>query len=291
LEVLKKQNPLEDPMSTRTVVATIESTRALEGAGFPVRRPFPTARLPQVDPFLLLDEMGPQDLAPGQAKGAPDHPHRGFETVTYMIDGAVEHEDSAGNAGRIGPGSVQWMTAGAGVIHSEMPAREMQTDGGRQHGFQLWVNLPAADKMMAPRYQEFLAKEIPQVAEDGAVVRVIAGAHHGTAGPVETHSPVGYLHVTLDPGADVTLAAPSDQTALVYTFAGDGDGTLRVYGDDGDEIALRNDGTETGEYLVLTGAPLHEPIARYGPFVMNTREEIEQAISDFQSGRFGAIAR
>jgi len=278
-------------MITRTVAATIESTRALEGAGFPVRRPFPTPRLGQVDPFLLLDEMGPEDLEPGQAKGAPDHPHRGFETVTYMIDGAVEHEDSAGNAGRIGPGSVQWMTAGAGVIHSEMPAREMQTDGGRQHGFQLWVNLPAADKMMAPRYQEFLAKQIPQVAEDGAVVRVIAGAHQGTAGPVETHSPVGYLHVTLDPGADVTVAAPSDQTALVYTFAGDGDGTLRVYGDDGDEIALRNDGTETGEYLVLTGAPLHEPIARYGPFVMNTREEIDQAISDFQSGRFGAIAR
>ena len=278
-------------MSTRTVAATIESTRALEGAGFPVRRPFPTPRLGQVDPFLLLDEMGPEELEPGQAKGAPDHPHRGFETVTYMIDGAVEHEDSAGNAGRIGPGSVQWMTAGAGVIHSEMPSREMQTEGGRQHGFQLWVNLPASDKMMAPRYQEFLAKEIPQVREDGAVVRVIAGEYHGTAGPVETHSPVGYLHVTLDPGAEVRLAAPRDQTALVYTFAGDGDGTLRIYADDGDEVALRNDGAETGEYLVLTGAPLREPIARYGPFVMNTRDEIEQAIADYQSGRFGAIAR
>lgn len=278
-------------MSTRTVTATIESQRALEGAGFPVRRPFPTTRVAQIDPFLLLDEMGPEDLAPGEAKGAPDHPHRGFETVTYMIDGAVEHEDSAGNAGRIGPGSVQWMTAGAGVIHSEMPAREMQTDGGRQHGFQLWVNLPAADKMMPPRYQEFLAKEIPQVREDGAVVRVVAGEYHGTAGPVETHSPVGYLHVTLEPGAEVRVAAPADQTALVYTFAGDGDGTLRIHGDDGDEVVLRNDGAEVSEHLVLTGAPLGEPIARYGPFVMNTRAEIEQAISDYRSGQFGAIAR
>ena len=278
-------------MSARTVAATVESTRALEGAGFPVRRPFPTARLPQVDPFLLLDEMGPQDLAPGQAKGAPDHPHRGFETVTYMLDGAVEHEDSAGNAGRIGPGAVQWMTAGAGVIHSEMPSREMQTEGGRQHGFQLWVNLPAADKMMPPRYQEFLAKDIPQVRADGAVVRVIAGSHAGTDGPVETHSPVGYLHVTLDPGAGVHLAAPSDQTAMIYTFAGDGDGTLRVYADDGDEILLRNDGAEPSEHLVMTGVPLREPIARYGPFVMNTSAEIEQAIEDFRSGNFGAIAR
>jgi len=278
-------------MSTRTVTATVESQRALEGAGFPVRRPFPTPRVAQFDPFLLLDEMGPEDLAPGEGKGAPDHPHRGFETVTYMIDGAVEHEDSAGNAGRIGPGSVQWMTAGAGVIHSEMPSREMQTEGGRQHGFQLWVNLPAADKMMAPRYQEFLAKQIPQVHEDGAVVRVVAGAHHGTAGPVETHSPVGYLHVTLAPGAEVRVDAPADRTALVYTFAGDADGTLRVYGADGDELVLRNDGLGPSEHLVLTGAPLREPIARYGPFVMNTRDEIEQAISDYQSGRFGAIAR
>src|SRR5215471_13386205 len=141
-------------MTTRSVRNIVPAIETLEGGGFLVHRPFPTPTLDSFDPFLLLDEMGPEDLAPGQAKGAPDHPHRGFETVTYMLDGAVEHEDSAGNAGRIGPGAVQWMTAGAGVIHSEMPAREMRTEGGRQHGFQLWVNLPAADKMMAPRYQE-----------------------------------------------------------------------------------------------------------------------------------------
>ncbi|MGZ4676551.1 MAG: pirin family protein [Acidimicrobiia bacterium] len=277
-------------MTARPVIATIEATHATEGAGFVVRRPFPTPRLAQVDPFLLLDEMGPADLAPGAARGAPDHPHRGFETVTYMISGAVEHEDSAGHAGRIGPGAVQWMTAGSGVIHSEEPARELLTDGGRQHGFQLWVNLPAADKMMPPRYQEFLASEIPAVVDGGATVRVIAGRHGDTVGPVETHSPVTYLHVTLEPGASVRVAS-TDETALVYTFGGDGDGTLRIHGTDGDEVVVENHGPGPSEHLVLTGAPLREPIARYGPFVMNTREEIEQAIDDYRSGRFGEILR
>ena len=275
----------------RTVTATIPASRAVEGAGFAVRRPFPTPRLAQVDPFLLLDEMGPEDLAPGQAKGAPDHPHRGFETVTYVLAGAIEHEDSAGNAGRIGPGAVQWMTAGAGVIHSEEPAREVRTDGGRQHGFQLWVNLPAAQKMTAPRYQEFLASEIPEVRRDGVTVRVIAGEFEGTSGPVETHSPVGYLHVTLAPGASATVDAPAEQTALVYTFAGLGDGTLRIHADDGDAIMISNPGAEPSEHLVLTGAPLREPVARYGPFVMNTSAEIEEAIEDYRTGRFGLIAR
>jgi redox-sensitive bicupin YhaK (pirin superfamily) len=277
-------------MRARPVVATITATRAVEGAGFVVRRPFPTPRLAQIDPFLLLDEMGPVDLAPGEGRGAPDHPHRGFETVTYMIDGAVEHEDSTGTAGRIGPGAVQWMTAGAGVIHSEMPAAEMRSDGGRQHGFQLWVNLPAAAKMTPPRYQEFLASEIPVVEAGGATVRVIAGRFGDTLGPVETHSPVTYFHVTLRPGAALQLPT-SEETALVYTFGGTGDGTMRVYGTDGDVVELTNDGEETGEYLLLAGAPLREPIARYGPFVMNTAAEIEQAIEDFRTGRFGEIVR
>lgn len=278
-------------MSARTVIATVEAHRQLEGAGFEVRRPFPTPRLSLVDPFLLLDEMGPMDLVPGQGKGAPDHPHRGFETVTYMISGATEHEDSAGNAGRIGPGAVQWMTAGSGVIHSEMPGRELLTDGGRMHGFQLWVNLPAAQKMIPPRYQEFLASQIPSVNDDGAVVRVIAGSYGGVDGPVETHSPVTYLHATLPPGREITVEVVPGQTAMVYTFAGEGDGTLAIYDTDGDEVIVSNSGSEPSEHLVLTGEPLHEPVARYGPFVMTTQEEIETAISDYQTGRFGAIAR
>jgi Pirin-related protein len=278
-------------MSARTVIATVEAHRQLEGAGFEVRRPFPTPRLSLVDPFLLLDEMGPVELAPGQGKGAPDHPHRGFETVTYMISGATEHEDSAGNAGRIGPGAVQWMTAGSGVIHSEMPGRELLTDGGRMHGFQLWVNLPAAQKMIPPRYQEFLASQIPSVDDDGVVVRVIAGSYGGVDGPVETHSPVTYLHATLPPGREIAVKVVPEQTAMVYTFAGEGDGTLAIYDTDGDEVIVSNSGSDASEHLVLTGEPLHEPVARYGPFVMTTQEEIETAISDYQTGRFGAIAR
>lgn len=278
-------------MSQRTVVATVEAHRQLEGAGFEVRRSFPTPRLSLVDPFLLLDEMGPVEVEPGQAKGAPDHPHRGFETVTYMISGASEHEDSAGNAGRIGPGAVQWMTAGSGVIHSEMPARELFTDGGRMHGFQLWVNLPAAQKMVPPRYQDFAAEKIPKVSDDGVVVRIIAGSFGGVTGPVETHSPVTYLHASLPAGREIRVDVSEGETAMVFTFAGEGDGTLRVYDTEGDEIVLTNTGLAPSEHLVLTGQALREPVARYGPFVMNTSEEIETAINDFQGGRFGAIAR
>ncbi len=278
-------------MGTRTVMATIEAHRQTEGAGFVVRRPFPTPRLSQIDPFLLLDEMGPVDVEPGEAKGAPDHPHRGFETVTYVIEGATEHEDSAGNAGRIGPGAVQWMTAGSGVIHSEMPARELLTDGGRMHGFQLWVNLPQRDKLTAPHYQEFRADQIPTVAEAGSVVRVIAGTYAGVTGPVVTHSPVSYFHVTLAADASATIAIPAEHTALVYTFGGPGDGTLRVFAADGDALRIENPGVAVGEYLVLAGAPLREPIARYGPFVMNTAAEIEEAIDDYRTGRFGLITR
>lgn len=278
-------------MGTRTVMATIEAHRQTEGAGFEVRRPFPTPRLSQIDPFLLLDEMGPVDVEPGQAKGAPDHPHRGFETVTYVIEGATEHEDSAGNAGRIGPGAVQWMTAGSGVIHSEMPARELLTDGGRMHGFQLWVNLPQRDKLAAPRYQEFRADQIPTVVGTGSIVRVIAGTHAGVTGPVVTHSPVSYFHVSLAADASVTIAIPAAHTALVYTFEGTGDGSLRVFAADGDDLRIENPGDAVGEYLVLAGAPLREPIARYGPFVMNTAAEIEEAIDDYRTGRFGLITR
>jgi quercetin 2,3-dioxygenase len=279
--------------STRTVEAVIPAVRQLEGGGFEVRRPFPTATLPQVDPFLLLDHMGPFDLGPGEAKGAPDHPHRGFETVTYMLAGTMEHEDSAGHAGRIGPGDVQWMTAGSGVIHSEMPVEEIRRHGGRVHGFQVWVNLPAKDKMIEPRYQEYTADKIPEVDhDDGVKVRVIAGMADTVKGAVETRTPVTYLHITLPPGTHFRTRVPASQNAMVYAISGDGEGELQVFAHDGDVVEVVNDNEEVArELLLLAGEPLREPVARYGPFVMTTKAEIGQAIDDFQAGRFGAIAR
>ncbi len=226
----------------RSVEAVIPAIRQLEGGGFEVRRPFPTAAISQVDPFLLLDHMGPVELGPGEAKGAPDHPHRGFETVTYMIDGTMEHEDSAGHAGRIGPGDVQWMTAGAGVIHSEMPVEEIRRDGGRIHGFQVWVNLPAKDKMIEPRYQEYPSRKIPQVHhDDGVTVRVIAGKVESVKGVVQTRTPVTYLHVSLPPGTRFDATIPESQNAMVYAISGDGEGELTVYAHDGDVVEVRND--------------------------------------------------
>lgn len=277
----------------RTVEAVIPAIRQLEGGGFEVRRPFPTATLPQVDPFLLLDHMGPVELGPGEAKGAPDHPHRGFETVTYMLDGTMEHEDSAGHAGRIGPGDVQWMTAGSGVVHSEMPVDEIRRNGGRIHGFQVWVNLPSKDKMIDPRYQEYTAEKIPAVRhEDGVIVRVIAGKVDRVKGAVKTRTPVTYLHVTLPPGTHFDASVPVSQNAMVYGISGDGEGELQVFAHDGDVVSVPNDNEiETREVLVLAGEPLREPVARYGPFVMTTKAQIGEAIEDFQAGRFGAIAR
>jgi redox-sensitive bicupin YhaK (pirin superfamily) len=275
------------------VEAVVPAIRQLEGGGFEVRRSFPSAALAQVDPFLLLDHMGPVQLAPGEAKGAPDHPHRGFETVTYMLDGVMEHEDSAGHAGRIGPGDVQWMTAGSGVIHSEMPSEELRRDGGRLHGVQLWVNLPAKKKLVKPRYQEFTADHIPEVTrDDGVVVRVIAGSAGRVRGAVQTRTPVTYLHVTLPAGTAYLHPVPSGENAVVYGLGGLGEGELTVYAHDGDVIEVNNAaGAETRDVLVLAGEPLREPIARYGPFVMNTKAEVLQAVEDFQSGQFGAISR
>jgi redox-sensitive bicupin YhaK (pirin superfamily) len=204
-------------MTTRNVKSVITAHRQTEGGGFVVRRPFPTGGLPLVDPFLLLDEMGPVDYAPGEAVGAPDHPHRGFETVTYVLEGEMEHQDSAGRRGALGPGDVQWMTAGRGVVHSEMPSRNVQQTGGRVHGFQLWVNLPARDKMMAPRYQEIGRAQIP-VAEsaDGlAKVRVIAGEALGARAVIDTRTPIVYQHWTLAPGARITQPLAPEMRAAV----------------------------------------------------------------------------
>src|SRR3954454_16138410 len=203
---------------TRTVQRVITAHRQKEGGGFTVRRPFPTAGFAMADPFLLLDELGPVDYAPGEAVGAPDHPHRGFETVTYVLEGEGEHEDSAGHRGVIGPGDVQWMTAGRGVIHAEMPSRTLREQGGRMHGFQLWVNLPARDKMMEPRYQEIPRARIPEAAApDGlARVRVIAGEALGARAVIETRTPIAYHDWTLAPGAEVGVPLPAAFAAYVY---------------------------------------------------------------------------
>lgn len=285
----------------REVVHTVTAHRQREGAGFIVRRPLPTMGLDAVDPFLLIDEMGPADYGPGEAVGAPDHPHRGFETVTYMLDGAFEHEDSAGHRGAIASGDVQWMTAGAGIVHSEMPSREIRERGGRIHGFQIWVNLPASLKMTAPRYQEIPGVQIPEAAtEDGSArVRVIAGEALGARAVIDTHTPIVYQDWSLRPEADLTLPLPADHNALVYVFEGaarlgEGDTTLREgqLGILGAGDALRLRGADApGRLLLLAGAPLGEPIARYGPFVMNTQEQIMQALRDYQAGRLGQISR
>jgi redox-sensitive bicupin YhaK (pirin superfamily) len=292
-----------DSLLRRSVARIVDGLRTLEGEGFAVRRPFPTPTLDHVDPFLLLDEMGPADLGPGEAKGAPDHPHRGFETVTYMLRGRLEHRDSAGNAGSLGPGDVQWMTAGAGVVHSEMPAAAFQRTGGRMHGFQLWVNLPRRDKMMAPRYQDVPVARIPVVrSAEGITVKVIAGEALGARAVIDTRTPIMYLHFTLAPGARVVQPVPHDWNAFAYVFDGRGlagkddrlvsDGQAAIFATDGEGVALAAPASAQAplEVLLVAGLPLREPVARYGPFVMNTREEIVQAVEDFRGGRLARRA-
>jgi redox-sensitive bicupin YhaK (pirin superfamily) len=279
----------------------LSSHRQLEGAGFIVRRPLPAPGLTALDPFLLIDEMGPIDYEPGKAVGAPDHPHRGFETVTYVLEGEVVHEDSAGHRGTIKPGGVQWMTAGGGIIHSETPSAAVLDQGGRAHGFQIWVNLPARLKMTRPRYQELGAEQIPTAttADGKARVKIIAGEALGVRAAIATHTPIVYQDWSLEPGADVTVALDAAQRALVYVFQGTAlvgdagklvnDGQLALLGA-GDAVRLRG-GAEPGRLLLLAGVPLGEPVARYGPFVMNTEQELRQAFQDYQSGRMGEINR
>jgi redox-sensitive bicupin YhaK (pirin superfamily) len=290
-----------DTAAVRETTRIVTAHRQREGAGFIVRRPVPTQGLDTVDPFLLLDEMGPIAYAPGEAVGAPDHPHRGFETITYMLEGEFEHEDSAGHRGTLRPGDVQWMTAGAGIVHSEMPSKAIQEKGGRVHGFQIWVNLPSRLKMTRPRYQEVAAKGIPEArTEDGrARVRVIAGEALGVRAVIDTHIPIVYQDWTVDAGADVTVALAREQQAMAYVFGGavlvgnEGmevrDGQMALLGP-GDAVRFRG-AQGGGRLLLLAGVPTREPVARYGPFVMNTQEEIFQAVRDYQSGRMGEITR
>lgn len=296
---------METPINAheREIARIVTAHRQTEGAGFVVRRPIPAQGLALVDPFLLIDGMGPVDYAPGEAMGAPDHPHRGFETVTYVLEGEGEHEDSAGNRGLIGPGAVQWMTAGAGVVHSEMPSKRLRELGGRMHGFQIWVNLPRSKKLVAPRYQEIPANRIPEAhSDDGrAHVRVIAGEALGARAVIDTHTPISYHDWTLEPGADVVVPVDAEQNVCVYVFRGSAnvgregreieDGQLAVLGA-GDSVRLAvKGGVLTARLLLLAGRPLREPVARYGPFVMNTRDELMQAFDDYQSGRMGRIHR
>jgi redox-sensitive bicupin YhaK (pirin superfamily) len=288
-------------LKIRETEKLLSSHRQLEGAGFVVRRPLPAPGLPALDPFLLIDEMGPVEYRPGEAVGAPDHPHRGFETVTYVLEGEVVHEDSAGHRGTIKPGGVQWMTAGGGIIHSETPSAAVLERGGRAHGFQIWVNLPARLKMTRPRYQELESEQIPVAStSDGlADVKLIAGEALGKRAAIDTLTPIVYQDWSLRPGADVTVALDPSHRALVYVFSGSArvgdsgrevtDGQLAVLGE-GEAVRLRG-GEEAARLLLLAGAPLGEPVARYGPFVMNSEQELRQAFTDYQSGRMGEITR
>jgi len=283
----------------RNVKQLVTAHRQREGAGFVVRRPLPTMGLELVDPFLLIDELGPVTYGPGEAVGAPDHPHRGFETVSYILEGAVEHEDSAGHRGVINAGDVQWMTAGGGIIHSEMPPRELLEQGGRVHGFQIWVNLPRKLKLTTPRYQELPAAKIPEAktADGLARAKIIAGAALGVHAAIETHTPIVFQDWTLEPGADVTIEISKDQQVLAYVFEGaieiEGrevrDGQMAILGD-GDAVRLRGS-AQRGRLLLLAGVPHREPVARYGPFVMTSERELIEAFHDYQSGRMGEITR
>jgi redox-sensitive bicupin YhaK (pirin superfamily) len=286
----------------REVERLVTAHQQTEGGGFVVRRPLPSAGLELADPFLLIDEMGPVDYKPGEAVGAPDHPHRGFETVSYILEGEFRHEDSAGHRGAIRAGDVQWMTAGGGIIHSEEPSPHIREHGGRMHGFQIWVNLPARLKMTRPRYQEVPAAEIPEArsADGKARVRVIAGEALGAHAVIDTHTPIVYQDWTLEAGADVSIALPADHNGLVYVFEGAArvgdegklvrDGQLAILGG-GDTLRLRAPDGGGGRLLLLAGVPLRETVARYGPFVMTSEQEILQAVRDFRSGRMGEITR
>jgi len=284
----------------RTIQQLIKARSQTEGAGFQIRRALPAPGVRYVDPILMIDEMGPVDYAPGEAIGAPDHPHRGFETVTYMLDGEFEHRDSAGHAGRLQPGDVQWMTAGRGVVHSEMPSARILQQGGRVHGFQIWVNLPARLKMTAPRYQEVAASQIPETGSaDGlARVRVIAGVALGVTARIDTHTPIVFQHWMLQPGAKVDQPLADNCNALLYVFSGEmtvsgnplSDGEMAVLGaGDSVNLSVPASATGTAQLLLLGGVPLGEPVVQQGPFVMNTQQEIAQAIQDYQQGRMGAI--
>ena len=282
-------------LTARKILQVITSQSTVEGGGFKVRRPFPTQHVDHIDPFLLLDEMGPADYAPHKAVGAPSHPHRGFETVTYLLSGAMVHEDSIGTRAVIKPGGVQWMTAGSGVIHSELPTDDMMALGGRMHGFQLWVNLSADRKMIPPRYQGYDANELAQTdLPNGGLLKVVAGTVLGVTGPVETTSPMTYAHAAMQANETIEWIPDASHTALVHVFDGEVtvndqkvvSGQMVVFERSTGTVKISTDvaNIESAQVLILGGAPLNEPVVRYGPFVMNTRQEIVDAVNDYQNG-------
>jgi len=299
--------PEPDPKVARErpVRSLTTAPHGLEGEGFPVRRAFAGVDLADIDPFVHMDQMGEVEYAPGEPKGTAWHPHRGFETVTYMIDGTFEHSDSNGGGGVITNGDTQWMTAGAGILHIEKPPEALVASGGLFHGFQLWVNLPRTQKWASPRYQDLRAREVTMASspDGGALLRIIAGEVAGHKGPGSTYTPMTLIHATLSPGARLSLPWRADYNALVYAMAGQGTvgaearpietGQLAVFGR-GDAITvtalpIQESRSPNLEVLILGGRPIGEPVAWMGPFVMNTREEIMQAVADYEAGRLGTI--
>ena len=293
------------PAEARPVKAVTDAPSGLEGEGFPVRRAFAGVPVADLDPFVHMDQMGEVEYAPGEPKGTPWHPHRGFETVTYMLDGTFQHQDSIGGGGLITNGSTQWMTAGSGILHIERPPEQLIASGGLFHGIQLWVNLPAADKWIDPRYQGIGADDVLLLTspDGGALVRVIAGDVAGHAGPGATHTPITLVHATVEPGAELVLPWPRDHNALVYALRAAATwvrrpgrstrGQLAVFGS-GDALVVRADAAQESRHpaldvLILGGRPIGEPVYAHGPFVMNTRAEIIQAFEDFQAGKLGTV--
>ena len=291
--------------ASRPVVSVTSAPRGLEGEGFPVRRAFAGVDLTSLDPFVHMDQMGEVEYAPGEPKGTPWHPHRGFETVTYMIDGTFQHQDSTGGGGLITNGATQWMTAGAGILHIERPPEEMIASGGLFHGIQLWVNLPAAKKWVQPRYQDIGAQRVTLLtsADGTSLVRVIAGDVAGESGPGVTHTAMAMVHATLTPGAVLDLPWPAGFNALVYVLSGSGAvgegkaevraGQLAVLGR-GDFVTLaaaqrQESRAPALDALILGGQPIREPVAAYGPFVMNRQDELAQAFEDYRAGKLGTV--
>ena len=289
----------------RPVARVVTAPLGLEGEGFPVRRAFAGVSMSDLDPFIHMDQMGEVEYAPGEPKGTPWHPHRGFETVTYIIDGIFRHQDSNGGGGLITNGDTQWMTAGGGILHIEEPTEELVASGGLFHGIQLWVNLPARLKLTQPRYQDIRAGQVGLLSspDGGALVRVIAGELDGHAGPGVTHTPITLVHASVSPGAQLRLPWRADFNALGYVLAGSGTvgherrpvrtGQLAVFGA-GESVTVAADAKQDGpsralDILLLGGEPIREPVAAYGPFVMNTQAELQQAFQDYQAGRLGSI--